>query len=73
VIVDEAERADAIRLRLRKPLAIDHFAHDVTHGLRAAAIAASLHQPVDRLEQIVVDGDGDALHGEPPGLCICPE
>jgi len=44
-------------------LAGDGFANDIAKRFGPARIAALFAQPIDRFQKIVIDRDGDALHG----------
>src|SRR6185437_4394591 len=63
VIVDVGEGGDAMAVTGFLPaLPRLRVAQDVAQCLRTAAVAAPAHVLVERLDQIVVDRKGDALH-----------
>jgi len=69
MLVDVGQRTDARLLRLDpRRLRGLGFAHEVPDGLGPAGIAPLPTQSVEGGEEIVVDGDGDALHDSRPSF-----
>ena len=62
VVVHIAQRGDAGRFGIVGALPVQHVPHDVAQRLGSAGVAAPRHQPIDGVQQIVVDRNGDALH-----------
>jgi hypothetical protein len=62
-LVDIGERREARQMSIAGGLVPgDGIANDIAERFRSASIAATLAQPVDRLKQVVVNADGNALH-----------
>lgn len=64
VFIDIGKRREAGGLAiLGRLLAHDRIPDDVPQRFRSAGIATPLAESVDHIQKLIVDADGDALHG----------
>src|SRR5437868_7085084 len=68
MVVDIAERGDAVAVaRCGGAGVLKAAAQEIAKRLRAVGVAMLRNEPVDLGKQVVIDGDGQALHSSSPG------
>ncbi len=73
VTVDVRQARDAMgSLDRFQALVLDAVAKEIAKRFRAVAVATPLHQLIELLDEIVVDGDRNPLHPRPSPACFRP-
>ena len=66
MIENVAQNRDAGRLVSQADIPGSRLADQIPNCLGSAGIAAPFHHPIDHAQQIVIDGDREALHAVSP-------